>query len=141
MLVVLGSRIVQDAAGAMPRFKTWVQSCLRSLMSPFDLEGYMRRSVHFARYKEKLSRAEAVGLMSSGPNGIMGFDSMFRGSMTSSAAGPPKPPSWPYQERRGLSRRSRSKTLSEELEKRQRYKERGSDDDDGFDSECESDDD
>ena len=127
MLVLLGSQIVQAAAGAMPRFKSWVQGRVRALLGEIGLDEIMQRSQHFKTFKEKIGRAETVGIMHSTKNSHL-FDLYSAGMGIGHAK--PEVLSWPYQEGRG-SGRARAKMLSEHLGAIQRYREMGSEDEEG----------
>lgn len=121
MLAMLKSRIVQDAAGAMPRFKTWVQGCIRQLQP--ELSEWMRRSEHRERYADKLFSAEAMGIMSSARNAHLHDLYRTHGGGGRLEHARPQAPPWPYQEK-SSARRERAKTLSEELGKREKYRNR-----------------
>lgn len=94
LLVTCGSKVVQDAAEAMPSFRAWVQGAVHSLR----VDAVASRSATLSVYRKKLKGAEHMPMLF---NSRGGFDAMLglmqarSGGGAAPASKPPRLVKWP----------------------------------------------
>lgn len=95
MLVYLGSHLVQDACGALPRLKSWVQGCVNAMRMEFDILGLLQRSPHFDHCKDRLGYQEFQSMaMMEECNTARATGKMI--DFGKAKNGEKNPPTWPY---------------------------------------------